>query len=146
MDTQDPSARPSIGLVIYRWIVAAMLIGLGIYGCARVALELEQAGAPWRDWLALMMTAVPLAFGVAIAMFAGHGRPPPFVRKGAARIFGSAWLGAMLVSGVLIRMLKQNSLTGASAVLAGALMFWFFLAILYGAINGDIEEREKRSN
>src|SRR5437870_2086516 len=109
--------KGSPGLRISRLMFGTLFTALGIWMSAKMVLQLQDANAPWPDWLALLFPAVPLAFGILAFVAAARNYPdlrrPIFRRRrGPAHIFGGTLGTAFFFSVLITHLFRQSSLGG----------------------------------
>jgi len=105
--------KGSPGLQISRLMLGALFTALGIWMSAKIVLQLQDANAPWPDWLALLFSAVPLVFGILAFVAAARNYPdlrrPIFRRRrGPARIFGGTFGAALFFSLLVTHLFRQS--------------------------------------
>jgi hypothetical protein len=135
-------------LRIYRLVFGGLFTALGVWAAACIVLGLEAIRAAWPDWLILMFPALIVAMGLfaLLAVFRNSCREQlPFFRyrSGAARMFGSVTVGLYVVFLTLHRVAQQKTLHGVVLELIAAAILIGLLALVFGAINGDIRDQEK---
>ena len=140
----------SSGLKRFRLLFGAAFTAFGLWASARVALQLQAAGASWPDWLMLLFPAVPLALGLFSLVAAARNYPDlrqPFIRHraGAARVFGGLWWGFSIIGVTLIHLFQQKTLNGVLMELAVAALMVGLTALLVGVINADVAEQDQHS-
>lgn len=140
---------PFFGLKLYRHVFGSAFTVFGLWASARVALQLQAAGASWPEWLFLLFPAVPLALGLFSLVAAVRNYPDlrqPFIRHraGAARVFGGLWWGFSIISVTLIHIFQQKTLSGVLSELVVAAVMVGLSALLAGVINADVAEQERQ--
>jgi hypothetical protein len=140
----------SPGLRIFRLVLGLLFMALGIWMSAKIVLQLQDARAPWPDWLALLFPVLPLAFGILALVVAIRNLPAVrrhvlHHRTGPARIFGGIFGATYFFSILITHLFRQNSLAGVERELAVTAAGAGVLALLYGAINADLHDQEQHT-